>query len=148
MEHKNNKSMSNREVCGKKETSKRSSDRSFGIVFCVVFSVIGFWPMLDQMSPYIWAISISIVLLAISVIYPRLLRGLNLLWYRFGLLLHSVMTPFLLGLIFFSTFVPIGFIMRLMGKRPLPTSFNKSKDSYWIEKGSAELKPETMKRQF
>jgi len=126
----------------------RSSDRVFGIVFCLVFLIIGSWPMLNQMGPHIWALSISILLLAISIFYPKLLGDLNLLWYKFGLLLHTIMNPFLLGLIFFSTFVPIGLLMRLMGKRPIPIYFSKSKDSYWIERNQSELGPETMKRQF
>jgi hypothetical protein len=129
-------------------TGNRSSDRAFGIVFCILFLIIGSWPMLNQMDPRIWALSVSVMLLAISILYPKLLRALNLLWYKFGLLLHSIMNPLLLGLIFFSTFVPIGLLMRLMGKRPIPISFSKSKDSYWVEKNQSELDPETMKRQF
>lgn len=126
----------------------RSSDRTFGIVFCIVFLIIGLWPILNQMDPHIWALAISITLLAISVFQPKLLGAFNILWYKFGLLLHKIMNPLLLGLIFFSTFVPIGLLMRLLGKRPLPICFSKSKDSYWIERKQSELNPETMKRQF
>jgi hypothetical protein len=125
-----------------------SSDRTFGIVFCIVFLIIGLWPILNLMDPHIWALAISITLLAISVFQPKLLGAFNILWYKFGLLLHKIMNPLLLGLIFFSTFVPIGLLMRLLGKRPLPIGFSKSKDSYWIERKQSELDPETMKRQF
>ena len=131
-----------------KRIGNRSSDRAFGMVFCIVFLIIGSWPILNQMNPHIWALATSFTLLAIAIFYPKLLGTFNILWYKFGLLLHSIVNPLLLGLIFFSTFVPIGLLMRLMGKRPLPIGFNKSKNSYWIERNQSELDPETMKRQF
>ena len=138
-EHKNIKN---------KRMGNRSSDRAFGIVFCIVFLIIGSWPILNQMNPHIWGLATSFTLLAIAIFYPKLLGIFNTLWYKLGLLLHAIMNPLLLGIIFFSTFVPIGLLMRLMGKRPLPICFSKSKDSYWIERNQSEMGPETMKRQF
>ncbi|MFL2780595.1 MAG: SxtJ family membrane protein [Rhodospirillales bacterium] len=127
---------------------KHSSNRTFGITFGIVFLIIGCWPTLNKMDPYLWSIFVSSIFFVISIFYPNLLGGLNSLWYKFGLLLHSIMNPLILGVIFFSTFVPIGLTMRVLGKRPLPLRFSRVKNSYWIEKVPTGPDAETMKRQF
>ena len=112
---------------------KAGSERSFGIVFAVVFTIIGLFPLLDGGAPHIWAISVAGVFLALAFVAPRLLAPLNRGWFLFGMVLHKVVTP-------------IGLLMRAFGKKPLDLDFDRNADSYWVHRSTP--KPESMKRQF
>ena len=126
----------------------RSSNKSFGIVFGLVFLIIALWPMLYKEEPVIWAVTISIGLFIIAFIRPVLLARLNFIWFKFGQFLHKIMSPLILAFIFFSTIMPIGLIMQLCGKRPLSLTFDKTKNTYWIDKTPTDAEPATMRRQF
>ena len=132
----------------KTDNINRSSNKSFGVVFSIIFMVVGFWPLTNNQDPRLWALVISIGLFSIAFIKPNLLAKLNLAWFKFGQLLHKIMNPIILALIFFLTIMPIGLMMQLCGKRPIPLSFDKTKESYWIDKTPVGPEPDTMKRQF
>ena len=131
---------------------KVGSERSFGLVFAVVFLIIALLPMLtmsDQQSNLrIWALIVAALFMTTALTMPRLLAPLNKLWFMFGLLLHKIVNPLVMGLIFFTTVLPIGLIMRALGKTPLTLGFDKNADSYWIPRTPPGPTPETMKRQF
>ncbi len=127
---------------------KLGSDRSFGIVFAVVFGIIAAWPLLYGDSIRLWATAVALAFLAVALIVPGWLRPLNKVWFRFGLLLHRIVSPIILGLIFFITITPIALLMKLFGKIPLPLQFDKEATSYWIEREPPGPSPETMKNQF
>jgi predicted membrane metal-binding protein len=127
---------------------KLGSDRSFGIVFAVVFVVIAAWPLLNGESIRLWAGAVAVAFLAVALIVPVWLRPLNMIWFKFGLLLHRIVSPIILGLIFFVTITPIGIIMKMLGKVPLPLQFDDKASSYWIERDPPGPLPETMKDQF
>tara|TARA_B100000900_G_scaffold373557_1_gene354183 strand:+ start:1450 stop:1818 length:369 start_codon:yes stop_codon:yes gene_type:complete len=121
-----------------------SSNRSFGIVFFIVFLLIAIYPLLNNEEIRLWSLLISAVFLIFGMINSQILTPLNKLWFKFGLLLGKVISPLVMGLIFFLVVTPIGLIMRALRKDLLNLKYNKNK-SYWIEKKGPKSK---MKNQF
>ncbi len=124
------------------------SERSFGIVFAAVFALYGLWPLIGGMSVRGWAVAVAAVFLVLALTWTAPLRPLNRLWLRFGLLLHRVMSPLAMGLLFFGTVLPIGILMRLAGKDPLRLKREPEAASYWIPRSPPGPAPETMTNQF
>ena len=127
---------------------KRSSDRTFGLVFTIVFLIVGLWPLAGGGAVRLWALGTAAAFLATAFLRPKLLAPFNRLWTKFGLLLHSVAAPVVMGLLFYLTVTPIGLIMRLLGKDPLRLRFEPQADSYWIVRRPPGPAPDTMKNQF
>ena len=123
---------------------KISSNRSFGIVFFVVFLLIALYPLTYGGEIRIWSLIISIIFLILGLLNSKILAPLNKIWFKFGILLGRIVSPLIMGIIFFLVVTPIGFIMRLLGKDVLNLKYNKNK-SYWIEKNGPKSK---MKNQF
>ena len=123
---------------------KKSSNKNFGIVFFVFFILIGFWPLLNDQSYRLWAIIISFIFLILGLINSKFLTPLNILWFKFGLFLGKIVSPIVMGIIFFVVVTPTGVLMRMMNKDPLNLKFNNNK-SYWIKKNEPKSK---MKNQF
>ena len=123
---------------------KISSNRSFGIVFFVVFLIIALYPLLNNEGIRIWSIIISLVFLILGLINSKVLNPLNKLWFKFGILLGKIISPLIMGLIFFLVVTPIGILMRILGKDLLNLKYNNNK-TYWIEKSDTKSK---MKNQF
>lgn len=121
------------------------SDRGFGFVFCGVFAVLAGLLAWGESDHWVWAAAAAAIFLALALIAPKLLGPLNRLWLRFGLLLHKVMTPVLMGAFFFGGVLPIGLLMRIFGARPLQIRFDSKAASYWIERDPA---PVSFKDQF
>ena len=124
-----------------------SSDRSFGFVFAVVFALIGCWPCLHWEAPRWWALGISAALGVLALIRPEILHPLNRAWLALGRLLHRVVSPVVMGAVFFLCVTPTGWIMRLRGKDPLSLKRRSDLKSYWITR-STQAAPESMKNQF
>ncbi len=127
---------------------KRGSDRGFGIVFAVVFVIIGLWPLLGDGGPRIWSLVIAGAFLAVALVRPRLLGPLNLIWFKFGMLLHHVVSPVILGLIFFVSVTPVALIMRVLGKDPLRLKMDPDTESYWLKREPPGPPPDSLKNQF
>ena len=123
---------------------KIGSNRSFGIVFFVVFLLIALYPLLKESDLRIWSLVISFIFLALGLSNSNLLTPLNKLWFKFGLFLGKIISPLVMGFIFFAVVTPIGILMRMLRKDLLNLKFNKKK-SYWIEKTGPKSK---MKNQF
>ena len=123
---------------------KISSNRSFGIVFFVVFLLIALYPFTYGGELRIWSIIISIIFLILGFLNSKILAPLNKIWFKFGIFLGKIISPLIMGIIFFLVVTPIGLIMRLLGKDVLNLKYNKNK-SYWIEKNGPKSK---MKNQF
>ena len=123
---------------------KISSNRSFGVVFFIVFILIAFYPLLKGNDLRIWSLVISFVFLALGLINSKVLTPLNRLWFKFGLLLGKFISPLIMGIIFFVVVTPTGIIMRLLRKDLLNLKYNKKK-TYWIDKSGPKSK---MKNQF
>jgi hypothetical protein len=124
------------------------SDRSFGIVFtvfCAMVALVRFW--LGHGAFWGWLVAAA-VFATFALVYSRALRPLNILWFRFGMLLHHIMSPLILGIMFYVVFTPIGWWMRLAGKRPLNLSFDAAAESYWIHRKPPAPQPGSFDRQF
>lgn len=124
------------------------SERSFGLVFVAVFAVIGLWPLTKGEPLRLWSLGAAAALLVLALGVPAALRPFNRLWFRFGLLLHKVMNPVIMGLMFFGAFMPTGLIMRALGKDILRLKFDPQATSYWIERHPPGPAPESLRNQF
>lgn len=131
-----------------REPDPRGSDRSFGFVFAVLFFIIGCWPLLHSETPRWWSLGLAFAFAALAVLWPRALRGLNRVWLAFGHLLHRVVSPLIMGAIFFICVTPIALIMRLLGKDVLSLKRQPELTTYWISVPPSLPADETMKRQF
>lgn len=127
---------------------KGSSNRAFGVVFTVVFAIIGLLPLFGGGPVRWWSLMVAGVFLLAALVRPRVLAPLNRLWTRFGLLLHNITNPIIMGLVFFLAVTPTALIMRALGKDPLRRRFDKSAKTYWIDRQPPGPEPETMKQQF
>ena len=123
---------------------KISSNRSFGIVFFVVFLLIALYPITYSEDIRIWSLIISLIFLILGFLRSKILTPFNKRWFKFGLFLGKIVSPLIMGVIFFFVVTPIGLIMRMLGKDVLNLKQNKNK-SYWIEKSGPKSQ---MKNQF
>ncbi len=124
------------------------SDRNFGIVFAVVFVIIGLGPLVHSGLIRWWAIAIGACFLTCAFLIPRWLRPLNLLWFKFGLALHHVINPIVMGAIYYCAFVPMGLVMRAMGNDLLRLKRDEKSASYWIAREPPGPPPGSMSKQF
>ncbi len=129
----------------KKVPVKISSNRSFGFLFFVVFFAISFWPLISQGDLRLWAFILSLVFLVLGVLNSRFLTPLNKLWFKFGILLGSIVSPIVMGAVFFIIVTPMGLIMRFLGKDLLRINKNRNISTYWINR---DKQKNTMKKQF
>lgn len=125
-----------------------SSDRSFGLVFTVFFLVLALLPLLHGHGMRLWALVLAGAFLFLALAAPKVLMPLNRLWTRFGILLHRIVNPIALGVMFYGVVTPTGLIMRLVGKDPLRLRMDKSASSYWIERLPPGPAPDSLKLPF
>tara|TARA_B100001057_G_scaffold5984_1_gene5466 strand:+ start:309 stop:698 length:390 start_codon:yes stop_codon:yes gene_type:complete len=123
---------------------KIGSNKSFGIVFFIVFLLISLHPLINQENIRIWALIISLIFLILGLLNSKILNPFNKLWFKFGIILGRIISPLVMGIIFFFVVTPIALLMKLLKKDILNLKFNK-KDTYWIEKSEPKSK---MKNQF
>ena len=123
---------------------KISSNRSFGIVFFIVFLLIALYPLTYSEEIRVWSATISLIFLVLGLFNSKILTPLNKLWFKFGIFLGKIVSPIIMGIIFFLVVTPIGLLMRLLGKDLINLKYNNNK-SYWIEKKGPKSK---MKNQF
>jgi len=120
------------------------SNRSFGIVFFIVFLIIFSYPLAKYGEIYLWSLILSLIFLILGLLNSNILTPLNKLWFKFGLILGKIVSPVIMAIIFFLVVTPTAIIMRIIGKDLLYLKYNKDK-SYWIEKTGPKSK---MKNQF
>jgi hypothetical protein len=130
------------------ESVKGSSDRTFGLVFAAFFLIVGALPLFKGGAPRLWSFGVAAVFLVIALAVPRLLAPLNRVWTKIGLLLNSVVSPLVMGLLFYAVVMPVGMLMRAMGKEPLRLRLQRDAKSYWIKRQPPGPAPDTMKNQF
>ena len=123
---------------------KISSNRSFGIVFFIVFLLIALYPLINQGEFRLWSLIISFIFFILGILNSKILTPLNKLWFKFGIFLGKIVSPIIMVIIFFFVVTPIGVLMRIFGKDILNLKYNNNK-SYWIEKTGPKSK---MKNQF
>ena len=130
------------------EEIRGSSDRSFGFTFAVVGAIFALWPLWRGEAPRWWLLAVVAALVAVSLWVPRILRPLNRIWLKIGLLLNKVVSPIVLGIVFFGVLTPLGAVLRMRGKDPLRLRFEKDAPSYWIMRQPPGPAPRSMTRQF
>ena len=123
----------------------QSSNRSFGLLFFIVFIVVGLWPTIKGEEANIYLILISLFFLILGLINSKILSPFNKVWIKFGEILGSVIAPIIMALVFFVFLTPISFLVRAFGKDLLEIKFNKKKKSYWINRNK---KLGSMTKQF
>jgi len=122
----------------------KTTNRNFGIVFCIFFLIIALWPVLSENQIRIWSVILSILFFVLGILNSKLLTPLNNIWFKFGILLGKIISPIIMAFVFFFVVFPTGLIMRLIKKDILNLKFNK-KDTYW---NNRKIKKTSMKRQF
>ncbi|MGB7243396.1 MAG: SxtJ family membrane protein [Sulfitobacter sp.] len=127
---------------------KMGSERSFGLVFCIVFLIVALWPLMGGGAIRIWSTLVAGVFLILAFVAPNILKPLNVAWFKFGLLLNKIVSPIVMGLIYFLTVTPIGLYFRARGKDLLNQKLDPSVESYWIEVDEEYASKTSMKKQF
>jgi hypothetical protein len=127
---------------------KASSDRSFGFVFAAILALVAFWPMAFGGGVRLWALALAIAFLAAALACPHILHPLNRLWFRIGVLLHHVVTPIVMGLIFCFGVVPTALIMRMRRRDPLRIDVHRRGQTNWVVRDPPGPSPDSMKRLF
>ena len=118
---------------------KVSSNRSFGIVFFIVFLLIALYPLINQGEFRLWSLIISFIFFILGILNSKILTPLNKLWFKFGIFLGKIVSPIIMVIIFFFVVTPIGVLMRIFGKDILNLKYDNNK-SYWIEKTGPKSK--------
>ena len=119
-----------------KSKIKIGSNRNFGLVFFFVFLIVGFWPLLNGEVPRIWSVIIAVIFLILGLMNSKILTPLKILWFKFGLFLGGIVSPIVMGIVFFFVITPIGLFMKLIGKDLLNNKYDKDKKTYWIKRDS------------
>ena len=127
-----------------KSDIKIGSNKSFGIVFFFVFLIVGIYPILKGNEPHYWSIIISVIFLILGLLNSIYLTPLNKLWFKFGILLGQIISPIVMGIVFFVVVTPIALFMKILNKDILNLNKNNKK-TYWIE---YKNKSSRMKNQF
>ena len=123
---------------------KIGSNRSFGRVFFIVFLLIAIYPLSNNEEIRLWSLFLSFLFLVLGIFNSKILSPLNKIWFKFGIFLGKIISPIVMGIVFFIVVTPIGLLMRLLKKDLLNLKFT-NEHSYWIEKNDPKSK---MKNQF
>jgi hypothetical protein len=132
----------------RKSSVKTSSDRVFGLVFAAFFAIVALLPWLSGRTPRFWSLGVSGVFAITALAVPTVLAPLNRLWMRFGLLLHGIVSPIVLGIMFFVVITPMAVLIRILGKDPLRLRFDREASTYWIRRDPPGPAPDSLDRQF
>jgi hypothetical protein len=123
----------------------KGSEKSFGVVFSVVFLIVALYPLTSSEDFRVWALAVSAIFLLLAYITPKALSLPNRLWFKFGILIGSIVAPIVMTLVYYITIFPTGLVMRLLGKDLLKQELDKNAKSYWIERSEPMG---SMKNQF
>jgi len=126
-------------------STEQSSEKSFGVVFSIVFLIIALYPLITSEGLRIWALVVSIIFFLLAFLAPKILVLPNKLWFKFGLLIGSIVAPIVMAFVYFVTVLPTGLIMRLLGKDLLKQKLDKNAKSYWVKRSEPMG---SMKNQF
>lgn len=136
------------ETLNRPDDVPRASNRSVGLLFAVIFGLTGAWPLFGGDGPRIWALSVACGLVVLSLALPRALTPLAWAWLGLGHVLHLVVSPLILGLVYVVAVVPTGLYVKATGKDPLRLKRDPEAKSYWIERDPPGPDPKTLHQQF
>lgn len=132
----------------RQQTAKIGSERAFGLVFSGFFLLVALWPLLERASPRWWATALAAAFALCAWLAPRLLAPLNRLWFRLGELLHRIVSPIALGVIFFGVITPFALVMRLFKRDALLLHKRSARPSYWVRREPPGPAPDSFRNQF
>lgn len=124
------------------------SERSFGIVFAVVFVILALLPLTSSKPPLYWAFAVAALFIVLALFAPNILAPLNRIWFKFGLLLHRIVSPVIMAVLFYLVITPTGLVMRLFRKDILRLRYDVDAGSYWLKREPAEPETSSYKNQF
>ena len=124
--------------------TKLPTNKNFGMVFSLVFLIISLFPLLKNENIRIWSIIIALAFLVLGLLNSKFLTSLNKIWFRFGIILGSIVSPIVMGIVFYTIVTPTSLIMRALGKNLLNLK-KRNKKTYWVERSKIKSK---MKNQF
>ena len=125
-----------------------ASPRSFGLLLFLVFLSIGLAPLMGGGPVRWWGVAVGVVFGVLAVLAPKALAPLSALWIRFGALLHSIVSPIIMAVLFVGAVLPTGLMMRVLGRDTLALKRDSSKTTYWIERTPPGPEPESLRQQF
>ena len=128
--------------------STSGSDKAFGLVFSVVFALVALYPLIAGAPIRLWAMGLAALFLVAAFAWPQSLSPLNRLWAKLGLVLHRLVSPLALFVVFGFTVLPTGLVLRIMGKDLLRLRFEPGAETYWIERKPPGRADQQMKKQF
>jgi hypothetical protein len=126
----------------------KSSNRSFGITLAGFFAIVAIWPLFKGQDLRVWALVITGLFLLPALLFPKVLKPLNLVWFKFGLVLHKIISPIVLGIMFYALLTPMALIARVLKKDLLRLKLDKHLPSYWIPRDPPGPSPESLSNQF
>lgn len=130
------------------EPTSGPSDRRFGLTIGAILALVAILKLLQRSAwGPVWAV-LAVVLIGCALLWPARLSALNAGWLKFGLALHRIVNPVVMAVLFYGTIVPIGLLMRLLGKDPLRLKPDRTADSYWLARCDDRPPPEAMRQQF
>lgn len=132
----------------KSDQAKPLDNRVFGLIFSGIFCVIAVFPLLMGGGLRQWALGVAAAWAVPAIVFPSILAPLNRLWAQFGQLMHTIINPLLMGLIFFLTVVPTAIVLKLMGKDPMRRQYDTKASSYWIIREDSRLTKDSFDNQF
>jgi hypothetical protein len=130
------------------DPAKPGSNRSFGLVMAGVFLALAGVKLWHTSASWLIFLSISGLFAAFTLFVPEKLAPLNWLWFRFGILLHKIVSPAVMAVVFFLVVTPIGLLMRICGQSPLALRFDSATSSYWLARTEPTAPQGSMSRQF
>jgi apolipoprotein N-acyltransferase len=136
------------ELFYREDVVKGPSDRRFGFTFAVIFAVLGLLSVWRHSTHGFYLFAVAVAFAIITIVHAAALGPLNKFWLKFSLLLHAIVSPIVMALMFFAVFVPMGLLLRALGKDPLRRKRNPAAKSYWIIRDLPCPAPESMKQQF
>jgi saxitoxin biosynthesis operon SxtJ-like protein len=130
------------------ENNTPGSDRQFGIVIAAAFALLSLLNLWRSGGWWHWTLTIAALFATAAIFVPNALRPLNLVWFKFGMLLHRMINPAIMALLYYVSVTPTGLIMRVLGKDLLRLKLDRNAETYWIAREPPGPAPETMKDQF
>jgi hypothetical protein len=131
----------------REEMALPGSDRTFGLVMAAALAAVSLlngWH-LGRLWP--WTSVAAVLFLLVAWLRPASLHPLNIVWLKLGLVMHRIVNPIVMGLLFYGTIYPTGLVMRMRGRDLLRLKRDPSAASYWIARTPGPA-PETMRDQF
>ncbi len=120
------------------------SNKFFGLIFCFIFLLISFYPIINGGNIRVWALIISLIFFVLSSFFSVYLTSLKIIWIKIGTFIGLFISPLIIAVIFFLVVTPISLLLKLLNKDILNLRFNGD-NTYWRERKNYTV---NMEKQF